>query len=85
MTISVKWAFFEKSQTQNLSNCIKAYTQIPMFLENSDQDIGSDYNSDLRHYRIFGHAKKVLIRKRFVTGLKKFHPLAATQKFHTRQ
>jgi hypothetical protein len=85
MTISVKWAFFEKSQTQNLSNCIKAYTQIQMFLENSDQDIDSDCNPGISHYRLFGYAKKALIRKRCMTGLKKFHLQAAAQKFGTRQ
>ena len=60
MTISVKWAFLEKSQTQNLSDSIKAYTQIQMFLEDSHQDIDSDCNPDISHYRLFDHAKKAL-------------------------
>jgi len=84
MTISVKWAFFEKCQTQDLSNCIRAYTRIQIFLANNDQDMDSDWNPDISLYRIFSYGKKALIRERCITGLKKLNLSAAAQKFGTR-
>jgi len=47
------------SQTQYLQNCIKAHTQIQMFLENSEQDIDSRYNPGISLNYIFGHAKRL--------------------------
>ena len=85
MTISVKWAFFEKSQTQNLSNCINDYTRVQMFLENNDQDIDSDCNPVISLYLLLGHVKKGLTRIHCATGLKKLNLPAAAQKFGTRK
>lgn len=46
MTIFLKWVILKKSQTQNFLNYVKAYTQIQVFLENTDQGIASDCNPD---------------------------------------
>lgn len=66
-------------------NCVKAYTQIQMFLENTNQDIASDCNPDISHHLLFGHAINALTRKRCMTYFKKLHLPAVRQKSSTRQ
>jgi hypothetical protein len=53
-------------------NCVKAYTKIQMFLENTHQKITSHCNPDISHYPLFCHAINALARKRCMTGLKNF-------------
>jgi hypothetical protein len=56
-----------------------------MSLENGDQAVNSDCNPDMSNYLVFGYAKKTLIHKRSMTGLKKLHLPVEAQKSGTCQ
>jgi len=75
-----KMGVFEKCQTQDLSNCIKAYAWVQIFLENSDQDINSNWNPDISLYRTFNYPKKSWFLERYITGLRRLNLPAAAQK-----
>ncbi len=54
------WHFLEKSDRENLQQCVERGVQVEAFLDDGDQDVDRDGDPNLRLDRIFRRPKEPL-------------------------